>query len=172
LAVPTLCTARLTLRQLELDDAGALHAVLSDEEVMRWWIVGPCTTPQDSADYVGRIIAKSPTLNCWAIVGSEGTAMGWVSLRHTSDGSGNLGYILGRANHSRGYAFEAASAIVAHAFDNLKWRRLVAEIDPDNSASAKLAGKLGFQFEGRLRQADVTHMGVRDRLVWSRLVID
>jgi len=43
----------------------------------------------------------------------------------------------------RGFAFEAATAARAHAFDDLHWSTAVSYIDPDNARSIALAQRLG-----------------------------
>jgi len=43
----------------------------------------------------------------------------------------------------QGYAFEAARAAIAHAFDSLGWQTAVSYIDPDNDRSIALAERLG-----------------------------
>jgi len=47
---------------------------------------------------------------------------------------------------------EAMQALVAFSFEQLGLRRLEAEVDPRNIASARLLVRLGFVEEGRLRQ--------------------
>jgi RimJ/RimL family protein N-acetyltransferase len=54
----------------------------------------------------------------------------------------------------KGYALEAASAVLAHARDGLGLRRVVAITSPDNAASIGLLGKLGFRFERMARPSD------------------
>jgi len=54
----------------------------------------------------------------------------------------------------RGYALEAASAVLAHARDGLGLRRVVAITTPENDASIGLLGKLGFRFERMARPSD------------------
>jgi len=52
---------------------------------------------------------------------------------------------------SRGYAFESASAVLAHARDAFGLKRLLAITAPDNEASIRLLEKLGFRFERMAR---------------------
>jgi RimJ/RimL family protein N-acetyltransferase len=63
-----------------------------------------------------------------------------------------IGYLLGRRHWGAGYMFEAMNALVDFAFAQLNLRRLEAEIDPRNTASAKLLERLGFAHEGLLRE--------------------
>jgi hypothetical protein len=59
----------------------------------------------------------------------------------------DLGYAFLPPYFGRGYAFEAAAAVVDHARDRLHMRRLVAITSPANAASNALLVKLGMQFE-------------------------
>ena len=47
------------------------------------------------------------------------------------------------AAEGKGYAFEAAQAARAHAFDVLGWETAVSYIDPGNARSIELAERLG-----------------------------
>ena len=55
---------------------------------------------------------------------------------------------------AKGYAFEAASSVLAHARDALGLKRVMAITSPDNVASMGLLAKLGFRFEGVARASD------------------
>ena len=54
----------------------------------------------------------------------------------------------------KGYAFEAASAVLAHARGALRMPRLLAIVNPDNAGSIRLLEKLGFGFERPIRLSD------------------
>jgi len=62
---------------------------------------------------------------------------------------------VGFAFHSKywgkGYAYEAASAVMAHAKDTLGLKRIVAITSQDNHASSNLLEKVGLQFEGLIQ---------------------
>ncbi len=45
----------------------------------------------------------------------------------------------------------------------------MADVDPDNTASARVFEKLGFQLEGRLRGEWDVHIGIRDSLIFGLL---
>jgi RimJ/RimL family protein N-acetyltransferase len=49
-----------------------------------------------------------------------------------------------------GYATEAANAMLRLGFEQLGLHRIVARIDEDNEASARLARRLGMRQEARL----------------------
>lgn len=75
-----------------------------------------------------------------------------------------VGWVLSRSAQGHGYATEAATRWIAHAFDTLDLTRLTAVIHPDNAASQRVAARLGFLVD----REDRTPQGV-DVLVYERL---
>ena len=62
------------------------------------------------------------------------------------------GYDLNRAFWGQGFMFEAMSAILTYGFSELGFHRIEAIIDILNERSKNLLLKLGFTYEGNLRQ--------------------
>ena len=71
----------------------------------------------------------------------------WHSREHAG---GEVGYVLNPALGGRGYATEAASAVLRLGFEELGLHRIVARIDEDNEPSVRLARRLGMRPEARL----------------------
>jgi ribosomal-protein-alanine N-acetyltransferase len=67
-------------------------------------------------------------------------------------------------------ASKALQLVGEYAFGELSMHRLMADIDPDNSASISLFLRAGFQREGLLRQNWKTHLGVRDSVIMAKLI--
>ena len=65
----------------------------------------------------------------------------------------DVGFALLPEFWSRGYAFEAASAVLAHGRDALGLNRIVAVTTPDNTASIRVLEKLGLTFSRMVRLA-------------------
>jgi len=63
----------------------------------------------------------------------------------------DLGFAFLPEAWGKGYAFEAASAVLAHSRDALTLNRVLAIAIPDNEASIKLLNRLGFEFESLKR---------------------
>lgn len=59
-----------------------------------------------------------------------------------------LGYRIDKGECSKGYATEALKEVVSFAFGKLKLHRIEANIIPGNTASVRVAEKLGFVYEG------------------------
>ena len=172
MAVPSIKTKRLVLRQIVPSDAPALHDVLSDVELMTWWSSAAHTTLVETEVYVGRNASDTDGLHCWAITEAGLRALGWVVLIEKRTGVAEIGYILSRDYWGTGYAREAVSAVVDHGFDMLRYRRIFADVDPENASSIRLLESIGFDREGRLRAEWETHIGVRDSLIFGLLKTD
>lgn len=56
-------------------------------------------------------------------------------------------YSLGKAFWGKGYAVEAAQAVKQMTAEELKWRRLISLILPENESSKKVATRLGGVYE-------------------------
>lgn len=170
--IATLDSERLVLRPLRDSDAEAMWHVFSDVELMTWWSSAPHRDLAETRAYVGRNAAQDPYLS-WAITAKKGDppdeALGSVVLRQEREGVGEIGYTLRRSRWGRGYAREAVSRVIMHAFQDLGYRRVFADTDPDNTASNALLEKLGFRREGYLRESWKTHIGIRDSVVWGLL---
>lgn len=56
-----------------------------------------------------------------------------------------IGYVLDEAARGRGYATEAAIALIAWVFAHAGVSEVIAQIEPDNAASLRVAAKLGMR---------------------------
>jgi len=64
-----------------------------------------------------------------------------------------IGWAFGRSHHGKGFAAEAARALVAYAFGSLKAHRVIATCQPENTASWRVAEKIGLRREAHFRSA-------------------
>jgi RimJ/RimL family protein N-acetyltransferase len=145
-------TERLVLRAYRADDLHQLHAVLySDEAAMRL-LGGP-------RDLAGTRAALERTMSqqesggysFWPVFEREsGLMCGEAGLFPLAPGGPDvaLGYAFGSAYWGRGYATEAARAVVAEAFGPLGLNRLVAITRESNYGSRRVLAKLGFTEQG------------------------
>lgn len=171
---PFLMTPRLTLRPLGGRDIDAVFAMMSDDLSMRFWDYPAFRDRDVVADVVAAQLADvaSGTAMYWAVaLTSEGEAIGSCDLseidRHHN--RAEVGFLFSRAYWGNGYAFEAMSAVIAHAFEDLDLQRLWARFHTDNAASQRLLERLGFSREGTLR-AHVRREGVRrDCEIYARM---
>jgi [ribosomal protein S5]-alanine N-acetyltransferase len=146
----TLATARLALRPLGLADAPGIFRYASDAQATRFMVFA---THRDIAE--ARAFAQRCE-RCW----QDGSAFPWA-IMHGADFVGaielrlrppkaDFGYILCRAFWGRGFASEAARAIVGWAMAQPAIFRVWATCHPDNVASARVLEKSGLRREARL----------------------
>ena len=69
-----------------------------------------------------------------------------------------VGYLIHRPWWRRGYASEAAAAVLDHAFDTLGKPRVVSLIRPDNTPSQGVAIKIGMTRIGEADHAGLPHL--------------
>lgn len=72
-----------------------------------------------------------------------------------------IGFTLSPEHQGRGYAFEGVTAVIQYLFHNLEKHRIVASVDPNNTASIALLKKLGMRNEGLFKKS------VRIRGAWE-----
>jgi RimJ/RimL family protein N-acetyltransferase len=158
-------TARLHLRPWRDEDAEAFHRIWGDPDVVFW---GPATDLDASRAMLVRVRARcagAPAPAGWyAVVESvTGDLVGNVVLQPAPFAPGDLevGWHLRRNRWGRGYATEAAQALIERAFASSTCPRLVCAILPENARSQRVARRLGFAIAAR----DVPHGG-RPHDVW------
>jgi RimJ/RimL family protein N-acetyltransferase len=148
--LPTFTTARLALRPRTLADLDDCLAMDRDPLVTKF-IHGPWADPIAHQAFVeARIRHVYPVgMGYWSIFASA-QFIGWILLTPL-DLHGpeiEIGWRLVRAAWGRGYATEAARPVLDHALHTLRLPRVVADIDPTNTASISVARKLGLIPEG------------------------
>jgi aminoglycoside 6'-N-acetyltransferase len=147
-----LSTERLIIRRFRPDDADAFARYRSDPEVARYqsWIAPfPAAEARRLVTGFGVAVEDAPGWFQYAIEPrAEGGLAGDVALcRHTNGMQAELGYTLAAAHQGKGYATEAVRAVLDRAFGT-GLRRVSAECDARNAASARLLERLGFRREG------------------------
>ncbi|MFI8713411.1 GNAT family N-acetyltransferase [Brevibacillus brevis] len=68
----------------------------------------------------------------------------------------DIGFALLPAYWGKGYAYEAASAVLAHGKEVFGLKRIVAITNPDNASSANLLKKIGLQEKGMITLPNAT----------------
>lgn len=147
---PILETERLILRVPQFGDFERYAELLADEGAARY--IG---------GYMPRAAAWRRFLQmpgAWTVQGfamfsliekASGRWLGQLGPWKPEGWPGNeIGYSLHRDAWGQGYAMEAAIAAIDWAFANLDWQDIIHCIDPDNSASIRLAERLGSTYKG------------------------
>lgn len=164
-------TKRLILREFREDDWLAMAAYWSDARYQRLY---PELVDSEGAvrDLVGTFLAgqvEQPRVR-WqlAVVSQEDDRLignCGIRVNEIELAEGNIGYELNPDYWGRGYATEAARAIVGFGFSELGLHRVCAECVADNTASAHVLEKLGMRREAYFRE----HQWYRERW-WDTLI--
>lgn len=134
-------TKRLRVRSFRMSDAGALHGVLSDPEVMRR--LEPPFTPEQTREFIETAGLCDPPLVYAAEWGATGELIGHVIFHAYDEGSYELGWVLSAACWGQGLASELTGALLAEAH-RLGAVEAVLECDPEQAATRRIAEKFGF----------------------------
>ncbi|MUK90760.1 GNAT family N-acetyltransferase [Ornithinibacillus sp. L9] len=171
---PILKTERLVLRKIEESDAHSIMEYLSDEEVVQYYGLEPFETIQDALSEIAwyQKIWNEKTGVRWGItrrgenqvIGSCGFLN--IAAQHFR---AEIGYELHRHYWGQGIATEAIEAILRFGFEQLKFQRIQALIEPPNIPSQKLLEKQGFTQEGLLRNYEYTSGNFDDLYMYSLL---
>ncbi|SDT00074.1 GNAT family N-acetyltransferase [Actinoplanes derwentensis] len=164
-----LWTTRLRLRPFRPGDVPAVHGYAGDPEVVRYMDWGP-NELADTEAFVAAAVDPPDGVHPFAVEHS-GTLIGAVELRVTAAAHrrGEFGYVLTRSAWGRGYATEAAAAVLAFAFDQVDLHRVAATCDPANAGSRRVLEKIGLTYEGHLRGYLQIRGEKRDRLLFAAL---
>jgi len=149
-------TDRLHIRSITVSDAHALATIWSDPEVTRY-MGGPRDFAQVLAIFQEDARAGAQDdIDLWPVVEkASGRVVGHCGLiqKEVDDRPEiELVYVLATSAWGRGYATEAASAVRDYALHRIGLRRVVALIDPENTASERVAEKVGMPFERETRR--------------------
>lgn len=141
-------TERLHLRRFTADDWRDLHEYLSLEQVVKFEPYSVYTEEASKQEAIGRA-----GLDCfWAVcLKDSGKLIGNTYFQQQEPQeflTWEVGYVFNPAYGSKGYATEAARAMLKLGFEQLHAHRIVAMCNPENSPSWRLLERLGMRREG------------------------
>lgn len=170
-------TERLTLVPLSTALTNGMWAAsdASLPDLRPWMAWAHTASPEETVKFAARAEAQwvAGTAFHFAIV-LDGEVIGGVGVevRGPLDRLGELGYWVRTDRCGQGYATEASSSVVEFGFEEAGLHRLELRAGVDNRASQRVAEKLGFQQEGRLRQGGRGAEVPYDCYVYGLLVSD
>jgi len=151
-------TERLTLRLLTVADIDDVHAYQSREDVARYQLFDPRSRDEVAAKLVEYAAATTLTsdgdfmqlaVELPGAAGDRSRVIGdsFFHLASVENSRAEIGWTLHPDFMGRGYATEAAEAVLELAFARLRLHRVYAELDPRNDASIRLCRRLGMREE-------------------------
>ena len=169
-------TSRLTLRPFVADDFDALHETRSDPEVVRY-LYEEAFSPSETrvalekkmaatewnaeGDWIGPAVVERES---GLLVGDVG--MNWRSER---DRTAEVGFIFDPRHQGKGFATEAAGALIDWAFTTANMHRVIGRCEARNAASARVLEKLGMRLEAHLVENEWVKGEWQSELVYAVL---
>jgi RimJ/RimL family protein N-acetyltransferase len=153
-------TERLVLRRFVPEDLDDLYTLYQDSEIRQFFpesILSYAQTKEE-LEWFSNGHPRFPELGLWATMNKKsGEFMGrcgllpWIIEERQEV---EVAYLLGKKFWGQGFASEAGLGIVHYAFGELNLSRLICLIDPENSASIKVAERIGMSLEQRVDGID------------------
>jgi ribosomal-protein-alanine N-acetyltransferase len=150
-SIPTMYTERLILRRWTAEDADRLLAILSEEDILRYF---PAALPwgrEKAERYIAHheVHWKERGYGHWAVV-RDGQVIGWNGLEYLPESrETEAAYLLSRAAWGQGYASEAARAAIRFGFSQAGLEQIVGLAHPQNAASRRVLEKCGLRLFDR-----------------------
>jgi RimJ/RimL family protein N-acetyltransferase len=150
-------TSRLLLCAYATGDVEPTLAYYGDTEVSRFLLSEPFAL-EDAKEAVerrrGQTHPTEPGDALALVVEHQGRLVGDLTLQLLGEQSsmGEIGWCFNPAYGGRGFATEAAAALLHLAFEHYNMHRVKAQMDARNTGSARLCERLGMTKEAHLRQ--------------------
>jgi RimJ/RimL family protein N-acetyltransferase len=146
--IAVLETPRLVLRVPRLDDAKAVAKLANDRRVAENTARLPHPyTAADAQEFIAHVNGADGEL-AWLITLPNDKIIGACGIAALDGKQPEIGYWLGVPYWGKGYATEAARALIDHAFTELGHETLQAGARVSNPTSRRVLEKCGFQWTG------------------------
>lgn len=169
-------TDRLILRPYTPADLDALYAIHRLPQVARYLYWEPRDREQTREALERKInetalLEEGQSLTLAVELAATGELLGDVLLvwHSRAQRSGEIGYVFHPGHHGRGYATEAARAVLELGFEGLDLHRLIGRLDARNEASARVLEKLGMRREAHFVDNEIVKGEWTSELVYAVL---
>jgi RimJ/RimL family protein N-acetyltransferase len=164
-------SARLLLRPWQPADAATVAEIMRDPRMVEHLPLPHPYTAGDATEFVTAAAAGVAGRLLLAVV-RDGRLVGAIGMDlPTRDTSTEIGYWVRSDDWGNGYATEAVRTLVRFAFEH-GLHRVRIQADVGNVASARVALRAGFSFEGIARLGSRSQQGLADHAVFARLATD
>lgn len=170
----SIVTERLMIRIAKIDDSEAIYFYRSDviENRYQGWLpesvsevrdyIKTMPTTFDVSDVCLQFVIIEKTNNL--LIGDIG-----ISFTNHNNKQAEIGCTLNKDFQGNGYATEAMRAMVELLFVKLNKHRVIASVDPRNTASIRLIERLGFRKEAHFKESYFLRGEWVDDVIYAKL---
>ncbi|GAA0337777.1 GNAT family protein [Bacillus carboniphilus] len=144
-------TDRLTIRKFVMDDWKSVYEYTSNADVMEYIPEG-VFSESDAQAFVlknsGDDAKKFPVL-----LKDQNELIGHIVFeKYFGDHTYEIGWVFNPKFYNKGFASEAAYAVLDYGFNELKLHRIIATCQPENIGSYRVMEKIGMRKEGHFKK--------------------
>ncbi|URM32677.1 GNAT family N-acetyltransferase [Cytobacillus firmus] len=138
-------TERLIIRKFKSEDWQAVYEYTSNSEVMRY-IPESVFTEEAAKEFIRKNIEKADHFPVFI----EGDILiGHIGFhKYFGNHTYEIGWVFNPKFYNKGYASEAAYAVLKYGFEKLGLHRIIATCQPENPPSYRVMEKIGMRREG------------------------
>ncbi|WP_044640101.1 GNAT family N-acetyltransferase [Risungbinella massiliensis] len=144
-------TTRLVIRKFEFEDWQDVYEYTSNINVMKYIPEGVFTEEDAKKfvnDNIGENAEKFPV-----VLKDEKMVIGHIAFfKYFGEHTYEIGWVFNPKYYNKGYASEAAKAILEFGFTKMKLHRIIATCQPENVASYRVMEKIGMRREGYFKK--------------------
>lgn len=144
-------TKRLLIRKFKFKDWQAVYEYTSDVNVMKYIPEG-VFTEEDVKEFINKNIGDTAEKFAVVLI-DENIVIGHIVFyKYFGEHTYEIGWVFNPKYYNRGYASEAAQAILKFGFEKMKLHRIIATCQPENIPSYRVMEKIGMRREGYFKK--------------------
>ncbi|PAE23204.1 GNAT family protein [Bacillus sp. 7894-2] len=138
-------TERLIIRKFKSEDWQAVYEYTANPEVMRYIPEG-VFTEEAAKEFIRKNIEKA---DHFPVVIEGDILIGHIGFhKYFGNHTYEIGWVFNPKFYNKGYASEAAYAVLKYGFEKLGLHRIIATCQPENPPSYRVMEKIGMRREG------------------------
>ncbi|WP_062051548.1 GNAT family N-acetyltransferase [Bacillus sp. JCM 19034] len=144
-------TKRLLIRNFKFNDWQAVYEYTSNAHVMKYIPEG-VFSEENVKEFINTNIDDTAEKFAVVLI-NENIVIGHiVFLKYFGEHTYEIGWVFNPKYHTKGYASEAAQAMVKFGFEKMKLHRIIATCQPENIPSYRVMEKIGMRREGYFKK--------------------
>jgi ribosomal-protein-alanine N-acetyltransferase len=168
-------TDRLIIRPFTYQDQDSIYQVMKDKEMCEYTPDEPWESMEDAKYFVKQALwlydLNHYTFRHFFAITRRGTdeiigfcGVGGIGYDRNEN---EIFYSIGKAYWGKGYATEAATAVLKYAFDRLNLENIIGVVHPENIASRKVMEKIGLKKVGIIHGLPAEHSFFNGEYLYS-----